>query len=278
MILLDFHSVIIAHLMISFQLEETFSFNEDLMRHRILYSLAKYKGQFQRDYGKLIISCDGLDYWRRKEFPFYKAKRRENKEASEIDWKEIDAFMTKIKAELAQYMPYAVIEVEGAESDDIIGTIVRHVRDTPLLIMSRDKDFKQLQRYPNVKQYDAIGERFIICEDPKRQLFEMICKGDVSDGIPNVVSPENSFVNGIRQKPMTQKKMDRWFEESKIDPEVKDRFKMNRMLIDLSQTPEELQQKILVKLKSEINKPRPNILNYFMKYNLSSLIGDVQNF
>jgi 5'-3' exonuclease len=67
--------------------------------------------------------------------------------------------LSKFKQELKDNFPYKVIDVEGAEADDIIGTLVpRHIMHEDILIISSDGDFLQLQQYNEasrfkVKQY-----------------------------------------------------------------------------------------------------------------------------
>ena len=95
------------------------------------------------------------------------------------------------------------MDVEGAEADDIIGTLVpRHIMSENILIISSDGDFPQLQMYNGrssftVKQYNPSQKKFIISENPLQELKEKIIRGDKGDGIPNVLSSSDCFVNFV---------------------------------------------------------------------------------
>ena len=148
--------------------------------------------------------------WRRQLFPYYKANRKKSQAESELDWKAIFDCLGKIRAELKEFFPYRIIDIESAEADDIIGTLCQEFGNTNqrILILSGDKDFQQLQRFINVTQYNPVMKKFVVCNNPDMFLKEHILKGDPGDGIPNVLSEDNCFVVGSRQKPLTKKKMD----------------------------------------------------------------------
>ena len=65
------------------------------------------------------------------------------------------------------------------------------------MILSGDKDFIQLHKYKNVTQYSPITKKFVNGIDPDEYLYEHILKGDVSDGVPNVLSVDNTFTDGL---------------------------------------------------------------------------------
>jgi len=125
---------------------------EDLIRHMVLNSIRMLRSKFSDKYGELVICCDSKHYWRRDIFPYYKANRKKDRDKSDVDWPSLFTFLNKVKQELRDYFPYKVIEVDGAEADDIIGTLVRehHLMENYILIVSSDKDFMQLQKYKNV--------------------------------------------------------------------------------------------------------------------------------
>ena len=183
---------------------------ESMVRHMVLNSIRMYKTKFGPEYGEFIIACDNKNYWRRQLFPYYKANRKKSQAESELDWKAIFDCLGKIRAELKEFFPYRIIDIESAEADDIIGTLCQEFGNTnqKILILSGDKDFQQLQRFINVTQYNPVMKKFVVCNNPDMFLKEHILKGDPGDGIPNVLSEDNCFVVGSRQKPLTKKKMD----------------------------------------------------------------------
>lgn len=289
MIILDLSQVMLSNIMMQLGNHTNAQVEENMVRHMVLNSIRMYKTKFGSEYGELVIACDNKNYWRRQLFPYYKANRKKSQAASELDWKAIFECLNKIRAELKEYFPYRVIDVETAEADDIIGTLCWEFGDDSgmnlpanekILILSGDKDFQQLQRYSNVEQYDPVRKKKIVCNDPERFLLEHILKGDAGDGIPNILSDDNCLVLGKRQTPMTQKKLQLLAEsnlESKIDHPNFRNYLRNQQLIDLSKIPGPLMTRILESYDEQSNKKTPNLLNYFIANrlrNLTDAIGD----
>jgi 5'-3' exonuclease len=234
----------------------------------------------------MVIACDNTNYWRRQFFPYYKANRKKNQENSEMNWKAIFECMNKIRSELKEYFPYRVIDIESAEADDIIGTLVNEFGTElsigePILILSGDKDFIQLHTYANVAQYDPTRKKWVSHSDPQKFLEEHILKGDSSDGVPNVLSPDNCFVIGERQKPLTQKKIDALEEADlfcKTDHPLHRNFLRNKTLIDLNFTPKDLRNKIMDSYNSQTGKDRSKLMNYFIDNKLRNLTEHIGEF
>lgn len=281
MIILDLSQVMIANYMAQVGNHAGAKFDEGLFRHMVLNSIRSYKVKFGINFGELVIACDDKKPWRRDVFPFYKANRKKAREESGVDWSIIFGSLNKIKQEIKDNFSYRVIQADGAEADDIIGTIV-HNFDDRILILSGDKDFKQLQKYPRVEQFDPVRKKSFIETDPQRQLKELIIKGDVGDGVPNILSPADSLVNGVRQKKIMKKKLDQWldmsFEDLENDPEIGINFKRNRQLIDLSYTPSEISNLIIDEFNNQANKPRDKMFNYMINNKMKMLIEHINEF
>ena len=258
--------------------------DETMMRHMIISSLRSYKMKFGAEYGELVICCDNKNYWRKKLFPFYKAKRREDQEKSEIDWQAVYAYMNQIKQEVKDNLPYPVVEVDSVEADDIIGTLVKEntgFNPPKILILSRDKDFIQLLKHGNVKQYDPIGDKYVTHANPVECLKEHIIRGDRGDGIPNFLSPDDSFVSGIRQKSVTQKNLAIWLKQEPSEfcnETTLANYKRNESLIDLSKIPEDIHNSIITEYANQQGKTRKNLMNYFMKNRLKNLMDSIGDF
>jgi 5'-3' exonuclease len=257
--------------------------DEGMLRHMILNTLRANRNKFHNEYGELVICADDKNYWRRKAFPYYKASRRKNREESELDWNMIFNTLNKIKGELKEFFPYKVIQIETAEADDIIGTIV-HLEGKelnigePILILSGDKDYIQLHKYANVSQYDPTRKRWIRHDNPDQFLYEQIIRGDSGDGVPNVLSADNCFVVGERQKPITKKRLAEWKDPDERSQEVQRNFYRNKTLIDLSEVPDNIKEQVIDKYKSEDNKDRSQLLNYFIKNKLRNLMENISEF
>ncbi len=256
---------------------------ENMVRHMILNSLRSYRVKFGNEYGELVIACDNTNYWRRKLFPYYKANRKKAQEKSDLDWKSIFECLNKIRAELKEFFPYRVIDIESAEADDVIATLVTTSKsnsDGQILILSGDKDFIQLHKYGNVKQYDPVRKKWITHKDPEQYLKEHILKGDAGDGVPNVLSSDNCFVVGERQRPLTAKKMEHYLKLSpnEMETAVARNYMRNKQLIDLGETPEEIRVKVMESYYAQNDKDRSKLMNYFISNKLRNLTEHIGEF
>jgi len=281
MIIVDLNQIMISNLMVQINGRNAVELSEDLVRHMVLNSLRAHKKRF-RDYGEMIIACDSGNVWRREVFPNYKAGRKATREKSGHDWTKIFEIMSKIKDELKEHMPYKVIEIDTAEADDIIAALVKksYYTDQNVLILSGDKDFIQLHNN-RVKQYNPVLSKFVgQGETPSIYIKEHILKGDRSDGIPNVLSDDNVFVEGRRQRPLTKKKIESWVNEMfmTFTEEEQKNYDRNRKLIDLSLIPPELEAKIYNEFKEVKVAHRSKILNYFITRKLKTLIEVIDEF
>jgi len=278
MIIVDFNQVMISNLMMQLGNHTNIPLEEGLFRHMVINSLRSYKQKFQSEYGEIVIACDDRNYWRKQVFPYYKANRKKNRDASEINWNQVFDIFNTIKAEIKEYFPYRVIQVESAEADDIIATLVTENKDKTILILSADKDFVQLQKYATVRQYDPIRKKWIKEDNPQQYLYEHILKGDQGDGIPNILSDDDTFVTDKRQKPMTQKKIDLFKSEGISHEMLKRNFARNELLVDLTKIPENIRNSVINKYNEENGKDRSKLFNYFISHNLKLLMDSVGDF
>ena len=281
MILVDMNQISLASMMMHLHMSKSKEIDENMVRHMTLNSLRMYRTKYSSEFGELVLCYDSKHYWRRDYFPEYKSGRRKSREKSDLDWNAIFLCLNKIKDELRDNMPYKFIEIYGAEADDIIGVLCSEYSDE-IMIISGDKDFIQLQKYPNVKQYSPITKKSVNGENPGGYLKEHIFKGDTSDGVPNVLSPDNTFTDGLRQKPLGKKKIASWMEHDFDDvapnDEVKRNYQRNRKLIDLTYTPEELSSEIINTYKEAPYGDRSKLLNYFIQKRLRNLTESIGEF
>lgn len=283
MIVIDYNQTGIAAVMQQLNSDPKMRLEEGMIRHIILNTFRSYIQQFRTKYGDVVICCDSKKYWRRDVFPLYKAHRRKDREKSEYDWNLIFDTLAKIREELKEHFPYKVVEVDGAEADDVIAVLVaRFSANEPVLIISSDKDFVQLQKYKNVNQYSPIVKRFVSTDDPRAFVKEHIIKGDRGDGIPNFLSPDNVFALGERQKPISKKKLAEWIMSSPSDFCVNDtmmrNYQRNQMLVDLDFIPSDIQEKIMEKYDSAKTGSKMKMLNYFIEKRLSNLVEVADEF
>ena len=287
MIIVDINQIMISNLMVQINGRNAVELSEDLVRHMVLNSLRGHNKKFRKEYGEMVIACDSKNVWRREVYPNYKAGRKATREKSEHDWDTIFSMLHTIKDEIRSFLPYKVIELETAEADDIIATLVKRTQNEvgpnhkkKILILSGDKDFIQLHG-PNVKQYNPVLNKFVgKGEDPTIYIKEHILKGDRSDGIPNVLSDDNVFIEGRRQRPLSKKKIESWVNEvfMTFTEEEQKNYNRNRKLIDLSCIPPELEEKIINEFIDVKVASRDKILNYFITKKLKTLIEVIDEF
>ena len=287
MIIVDLNQIMISNLMVQLNSRNSEPLSEDLVRHMVLNSLRSHNKKFRKEYGEMVIACDSKNVWRREVFPNYKAGRKANREKSEHDWDAIFNILHNIKDEIKTFLPYKVIEVETTEADDIIAVAIKRIKkiigpnhSKKVLILSGDKDFIQLHG-PDVKQYNPVLNKFVgKGENPSLYIKEHILKGDRSDGIPNVLSDDNVFIEGRRQRPLSKKKINSWVEEvfMTFTEEEQKNYNRNRKLIDLNCIPQELEDKINNEFLNVEVASRDKILNYFITKKLKTLIEVIDEF
>jgi len=282
MILVDMNQVTISNLMIQMKDEPL---SEDLVRHMVLNSLRSYKTKFSKDFGELVLCYDDKHCWRKDYFPYYKQNRKKARSESSLNWNELFDILTKIQNELEENFPYKVLKIDGAEADDIIAILSNKISSTPnlyeeILIISGDKDFIQLHN-DRIKQYNPVLNKFVgKGENPVIYIREHILKGDRSDGIPNILSDDNVFVEGRRQTPLSKKKIEAWVNEvvPTFTEEQQKNYDRNRQLIDLNCLPKEIEDKINNEFNDVKVATRDKILGYFINKKLKTLIESIDEF
>ena len=280
MILIDMNQIAVANLMMNLKMNNSKTVDESMVRHMILNSIRMYRKEHHDEYGEVVLTWDSKHSWRRDYFPEYKASRRKGREGDRDFWDNVFTVLNKIRSEIKQNFPYKYLEVFGAEADDIIGFLCEENKDEKIMIISGDKDFIQLQKYPNVRQWSPITKKDVNGFNPTTYLKEHILRGDTSDGVPNVLSPDNTFIDGLRQRPLSRKKIQSWLLGGGSDwnDEVKRNFQRNSTLIDLSRTPEELKNQIRLEYNNAPHGDRSKLLNYFMQNKLKELTENIGEF
>ncbi|QZI94349.1 putative endonuclease [Methylophilales phage Melnitz EXVC044M] len=286
MILVDMNQVTISNLMMQLGSKRDNELDENLVRHMVLNSIRGYRSRFHDAFGEMVLCYDSKKYWRRDYFPNYKSNRKKDRANSGLDWNTIFETLNNIRDEIKETFPYKVLEVEGAEADDCIAAIVQHVAETPsefehILILSGDKDFIQLHKYNNVQQYSPTVKKFIKDINPDIYIREHVLKGDRSDGVPNFLSPDNTFVDELRQKPLTKKKLETWIDLEPTDycsDEMLRNYQRNKTLIDLECIPSDLKVRILEEYQNAEHGDRSKLLNYFINKRLKNLMNDIGDF
>lgn len=277
MILIDYNAIAISNVV-----TQKLDLDENLIRHMILNSLRMYRSKHKDKFGELVICMDGKKNWRYDVYPNYKFKRKDARKESKMDWNELFRITNMVLDEIRENFAYKVVAVEECEADDVIATLVENTQEfgnyEPVLIVSSDKDFAQLQKYDNVSQYSPMKKGFIKEATPRKQLMELIMKGDQADGIPNVLSADNCFVDGVRQTPLRKNIIEQLINDPKSQgDEIYRNYCRNKKLIDLSETPTTVKEKIISDYE-QYKVPKQNVFNYLIEKRCRRLLEDVADF
>lgn len=275
--------------------------NWDFWRYVILTSIKKIIMSFSPN--ELVLCCDKFS-WRKNIFEQYKCGRTKTGDMLDNFFPQIDLFVDELK----RNFPYILVRLNGVEADDIIGVLTFNKKPDDLTyIISSDKDFIQLLRYKNVYLYDPIKLEFIGNQFPciiRKNTFKNVLHytlthilgGDSGDGIPNILSDDDTFVtSGKRQKPFgivkinkviinegkcSLTKLTEWLKDQQDN--VKENFKRNWNLIMLSENtiPKDIQNKILSEYynKKNIDISLDKMERYFESKKMTTLYGKSTEF
>jgi len=278
MILIDFTQTIIAGMMAQLKMNGG-EISEDMCRHMILNSVRNYQKKYQEEYGEIVLCTDASHPWRKDFYPLYKANRKKTREASDLDWGNIFTTLNKVKQEIKENFPYRYMYVDNCEADDIIAILVKkYAPHEKLLIVSGDKDFQQLHKYPSVKQWSPNLNKMIKCDDPQTFLEEHILRGDKSDGVPNILSSDDCFDLGIRQTPLRKPVVDKYLRITiEKDDKYYRNYLRNQTLIDLEFIPPHVEEDIIEAYdNTEVIKGK--VFDYLRTHRLTELLNHVEDF
>ena len=297
MILVDYSQVALAAIL-TFQreLKGTESEVKNLIRHVTLSTIKSYKKKYGKEYGELVICCDGRKYWRKEFFANYKASRKKNREASDLDWKLIFDTLSEMRDDISKHFPWRVVHVDRAEADDVIACMSKWLQTNQLvteglmddpqkvLILSSDKDFKQLQVYDNIKQWSPMQKKYVTASksELKAWMIEHIVKGDAGDGVPNILSPDNVFIEGVRQKPVSQKRLDEFIEKGfdacRTDDERRN-WHRNTTLVAFENIPQDVSDDVVnTYLNNKPKGDKMSVMNYLVEKRCRLLLDELDDF
>jgi len=296
MIVVDYSQVSISNFMaeIGHRKDSSVDVNVPLIRHMILNSIRSYRNRYGKEFGEIVIACDNRHYWRREIFPHYKAGRKGAREASGLDWSSIFEALNMVRDEIDEFMPYPVINIHGAEADDVIGALAEYSQTAstvgklfasaePFLVISGDHDFAQLQKFPNVSQYSPGKKKMIKITEPAHNvLMEHIIIGDRGDGVPNMLSDDDTFVvESKRQRPIRKVLLAEWKKQQPaewVTSEMAHGYKRNKQLVDLSCTPDDIKEEICKSYAAQLDKGRGDLFSYFVSKQLTGMMDVIQDF
>ena len=284
MILLDFSNIIVGSIMVANKIPNEERTSHDFIRHLVLNSIRNYRIKYKKTYGEIVICTDTQSSWRKGVYPYYKAHRKaiREKQKSEkgMDWSALFKTIHEIIDEIDTFFPYKVISIPHAEGDDVIAVLARNFNEKSIIISS-DKDFTQLHKYKNIKQYSPIQKKMLNGSEPYKYLKEHIIRGDKGDGVPNILSADDCIVEGVRQKPISKKKIELWMNEKPVDfcvNGMSEKWKRNQQLIDFDFIPTDISQSIMDQYLKEKKQRQGQLLNYFITKRLKYLMENMEDF
>ena len=284
MILLDFSNIIVGSIMVANKIPNEERTSHDFIRHLVLNSIRNYRIKYKKTYGEIVICTDTQSSWRKGVYPYYKAHRKaiREKQKSEkgMDWSALFKTIHEIIDEIDTFFPYKVVSIPHAEGDDVIAVLARNFQEKSIIISS-DKDFTQLHKYKNIKQYSPIQKKMLNGSEPYKYLKENIIRGDKGDGVPNILSADDCIVEGVRQKPISKKKIELWMNEKPADfcvNGMSEKWKRNQQLIDFDFIPTDISQSIMDQYLKEKKQRQGQLLNYFITKRLKYLMENMEDF
>lgn len=289
MILIDYSQVCVAAILaFSADIKKNSTTDKkDLIRHVALSSIKSYKKKYGKQFGDIVICCDGRQYWRRDIFQPYKGMRKKAREESDLDWSVIFDTLSEIREDLKEHFSYKVIHLDRCEADDVIAVLAESTQEfgknEPVMIVSSDKDFKQLHVYDNVKQFSPMLKKQVMVNKKELHawLIEHIVKGDSGDGIPNILTNDNALINGERQKPVSAKRLQEFIDNGFIackNDEERRNWQRNVVLVDFKHIPNDVRENILKAYEQPTKGSKAAIMNYLIKNRCRNLLDEIEEF
>lgn len=303
-VLVDLSNLIFRSIYGSGEFKNESQVSVDMIRHITFNILARYRKMLDKEkFPEFILAFDGGNLWREQVFPLYKCTRRmvdpEQTPAEAALGKAVGSAFGQIRDELAKSSPFSVVRSKGAEADDVIAVLAQEfaLDGREVVIISGDKDMKQLLRYKGVRCWSpnvgATGGYVTNC-DPKEFLYELIFKGDSGDAVPNMKAPDNTFYPvKIRQPSVYAKDLTEWkaavdlnhsalqCEAFAHDSDLRSRYLRNRSMVDLSWLPTPVELSIREAYKedlSNLNLRRMKFYKYLMENSLNQHLTNIQAF
>ena len=272
--------------------------------------------------GNHIVLCLEGRSWRKDFYTPYKANRRVIMDQRSVREQEDDELYFEAYDDMVKFFSEktncSVVQCEQAEADDMIATWIQQHPDDNHYIISTDSDFYQLLA-PNVTQYNGTTDQVVTLEgfkdlktgeavidkktgeprkaiDPEFALFEKCVRGDSSDNVfsayPGARLKGTKNKSGITEACEDRHTggynynnfmLQRWVDDEETEHRVKDDFERNKILIDLTEQPDEIKELCVTRMNEGKQKdPVANIGIHFMKFcakwDLQRMSDNAQNY
>lgn len=285
MILIDTSQLILSEAAVEY-MHTPEKYNKSSLQKSVIKKIINVLKQYNRTFGGIVLCVDcPFKSWRHGVFEYYKFTRKAHKETMDFDWDKYFTYYNDILDSFRANLPVKIVMCQGAEGDDVIATLTKHFHTREnILIWSSDRDFLQLQKYNNVQQYSYKKKEMLRVDDPVMSLNEKIVQGDKGDGIPNCLSNDKVFVNGERQKRITDKVKFVLLENGKPpeqnapNREILENLERNRKLIDFDCIPIELDKSIIECYNTYIPPKKSDFQKFLLSNGLMDMINMIKLF
>ena len=256
--------------------------------------------------GNHIVLCLEGRSWRKDFYEPYKANRRVIMDQRSVREQEDDELYFEAYDDMVKFFAektnVSVVRCEQAEADDMIATWIQQHPDDNHYIVSTDSDFYQLLA-PNVTQYNGTTDQVVTLEgfkdlktgelvidkktnepkkaiNPEFALFEKCVRGDSSDNVFSAYP--GARLKGTKNKTGIMEAFEdrntggynynnfmlqRWIDHEETEHRVRDDFERNKILIDLTEQPDEIKELCMTRMNEGKQKdPVANIGIHFMKF------------
>jgi len=238
----------------------------------------------------VVIAVDSRKNWRKDYFESIKQKYFTNygakidlddygykinrKKDSKYDWNKIYEIANDVIDVLDKSTDVAVVRVERAEADDVIGVCAKYEanKGKQVYISSSDKDFRQLLiNCKNIHLWHPITKSWIEEEDPVRFMQILYLTGDPGDDVPQT-KPRMGPGTALKTIPNLPGLL-------AVDKDFRFRYETNLKLINFDFIPQDIQDDILKEYnKNHLQYSQMELLDFFSKYKIVQLIDRVNQF
>lgn len=250
---------------------DQYGFIPQVFKRTVLMSIRKICRQFRPN--RIIFCQEGFNNWRKEAFETYKSNRAVNREESAIDFNQFFAICNEFYEGLSKCMKNSLfLKVNRLEADDLIALTTKLRQDWDIVALTTDKDFYQLHKYSNFKQYDPIKEKYITVINPKEALLEKIVLGDKGDDVP----PLKKGVGPKTFQKILSDGLDAWIDNN----ELREAFERNTKLISFDCIPVEFNSSvsnILDNWKPELFDSR-EFYNFIANNGLGAIFEELETF
>ena len=275
-----------------------FDYWEYMTFNSILIAVRKFRAD------EVVLGVDNSS-WRKVVYPPYKGDRKKKKERKNINWDKIYELMDQFSENWKKHFPIKVIKTFGAEADDIIGVLAKHIKNEKIVV-SVDEDYLQLLKEDNIKIYHPIQKKFRQVEDVDTFLQKLYICGQKKDNIYNILTPLDFNGDEQRKAALGENKfkkileigIDKWLDEEGIkeveehnkkiaefnkksdkkrllyETNLRDRYELNKRIINFEYVPAPIKKSIIDQYNNYKFNESDFIYQYFKQKNWQGFLED----